>query len=129
MTKSKLIALAECVEALSGPDRVVDAEIATAMKWWPNGFTRIDVHGPDRRWNDRENLIPKRIDCPAYTSSIESAMMLIPEGWLMSRIVWINDTVEASMHRGFASTTGRSNTPATALTAAALSTIGEVDHG
>ncbi len=53
-----------------------DAEIADAVKWWPDGFTRIDWCGPDRRWHDRKGMTAQSIDCPSYTTSLSAAASL-----------------------------------------------------
>lgn len=70
--RAALLALAERVEGLEGPDRVVDVEIATALgcgwdyaaDWGPRGLERPVAY--------------------PYTASIDAAMMLVPEGWLVT---------------------------------------------
>lgn len=72
---SDLIARLEKAEAGS---RELDAKISDHFKWWPEGFTRIDFHGRDRRWRKCAG-IDERIDCPAFTTSIDAITALIGE--------------------------------------------------
>ena len=69
-----LLKLADRVEALDGPDREVDVEVALCTGWenrlgakqeWlkPNGFASTE--GP-----------------PYFTASLDAAMTLVPDGWL-----------------------------------------------
>ncbi len=52
-----LLALADRVEKLTGPDRKVDAEIARIMQLGDGAYA------------------------PAYSSSLDAAITLVPEGW------------------------------------------------
>ena len=111
MTRDELLALAERVEELGGPDREVDL-VAHNL-----------VHRHPPRWgctrsNEPSSLIPK------YTASLDAALTLVPEGLKH----W---NAGGSPTRGFAGAGlfgaciddvfyGEGPTPALALTAAAL---------
>jgi hypothetical protein len=123
MTPTQLTALAEKVEGAEGADRGLDAAIADAIGWWPDGYTRHDVHGPDRRWTPSGAAVPHRVDCSEWTASLDAALTLVPEGWHTrmatqdrhsGRWQWVlrgSFGVECA---------ARAATPALALTAAAL---------
>lgn len=112
--------LAERIEAATGPDRELDAEIDALLGWrrvdnptFAGGL--IDMwHSPDGRMCRRDERLH------AYTGSIDAAMMLLPEGWKPLRITWFHNAVEVSMMSGFATSTGRATIPALALAAAAI---------
>lgn len=87
-TSSDLIALAERVEKAERPSREMDAEIAAALDLRPNwarddprslivanrygiGLLSLGVGGPG-------------ITAACYTSSVDSAAQLAPEGWCWS---------------------------------------------
>jgi hypothetical protein len=59
-------ALAETVEAATGPDRELDREICLAIR---NG-----------RW-----ISPSAV--PSYTASIDAAMTLVPEGYFIRKLI------------------------------------------
>ena len=65
--------LIERLEALSGPDREVDAEIALATGWMQ---IKTDWFRPKSAdiWHHKSEL-------PRYTASIDAAMTLVSEGW------------------------------------------------
>lgn len=77
----RLEELARRVEALSGPCRETDAEIAIAVGVVPEGAFRpcaaIDAGtfaiGPHSFWS-----------CEPYTKSIDAALTLVPEGWWLA---------------------------------------------
>lgn len=52
------------IEAADGPDRELDAEIAVQVK----------------PWREMCNL---GVEIPPYTSSIDAAMTLVPDGWII----------------------------------------------
>jgi hypothetical protein len=73
---SALLDLAARVEALSGPDRAVDAEIQ-----------RLLGSGSGEHWfADMNGAWVKDEFAPDYTSSIDAAMTLLPEGWRIEQI-------------------------------------------
>ena len=70
MDREKLIALAERVEAASGPDRELDAKIASLFS--------NDVESDDGDfWWGPHDQIPQRV--PDFTTSLDAAMMLLPD--------------------------------------------------
>jgi hypothetical protein len=73
MDKDELVRLAERCEAATGPDREVDAAIATAL-----GLP----HGRETGWCNKENGDYYVIDecAKIYTASLDAAMTLVPEG-------------------------------------------------
>lgn len=128
-----LLALADRVEKLTGPDRVVDALIADAIRWWPEGFNRIDYFGRDRRRNDKASPLPEKIDCPQWSASLDAAMTLVPEGFKWrcgySRHVPHNaEVVDYNNHKG--TFIGESDfNRACAITAACLRARASTDKG
>lgn len=70
--RSKLLALAEAVEKLSGADREVDAEIALSL-----GLVGDNTVAHASGWcvggRDQPQL------SPAYTASLDAAMTLVPD--------------------------------------------------
>jgi len=114
--REALLALAERVEKLIGPDREVDAEIADAVHW-DDPIT----------FSDDARLLP-------YTASLDAAMTLVPEGWNWMAGNRNQPTARAYVNNGelhFTGAAARKNpaqqwhevvaaTPALALTAAAL---------
>ena len=122
--KDELLALAERVEALTGPDREVDAAIAQAVG---------AEHGP-RETVYYESRSVHYIDeiAPAYTASLDAAMSLVPEGWRWHSYYWprkdgprLMSLVTNRPHAGIAH--GKAATPALALTAAALRAIATLE--
>jgi hypothetical protein len=70
----ELIALAERVEALDGPDREVDRLICPLQ-----GIRSKDEgHSLGRCYYDANG---HGVPLPAYTASLDAAMTLVPEGW------------------------------------------------
>jgi len=112
--------LAARVEALEGPDRRIDVEIAwlTCWRWdgWEEGDIRIE--GRDlaylfERVDQGHNSI--WLSIPRYTASLDAAMTLAPQGWFRlqaGKDDWIALGLTGTWRRGAA--------PALALTAAAL---------
>ena len=71
--RATLLALADRVEAATGPDREMDAEIAFAVgwrksrgEWWKP---------PGGEWG---------LVLPTFTASLDAALSLVPEGWRWS---------------------------------------------
>lgn len=117
MTKTELLALAERVEALTGPDRETDYRIA---KW------RSGAKGSHLKIEQ----VP-----PLYTASLDAAMTLVPEGCLFhvrtfwdgmetrgyARVItYADDAEECDGKRYIDDYAEMAATPAQALTAAAL---------
>lgn len=106
-TRETLLALADRVEALAGPDREVDYAIfvATADKDRPNYWHPIDAH--------------------QFTGSIDAAMTLVPEGCWAEGSLGSHDSARASLEVHAPMTydplgSATAATPALALTAASL---------
>lgn len=82
-----LLALADLVEKLTGPDRDLEAEIwlactpgATRNKW-------SYVHkatGRECTVDETRDATNRLIIVPEYTTSIDASLTLLPEGWLWS---------------------------------------------
>lgn len=125
-----LINLAERVEALTGPDREVDAEIALTLSIVRErdgdlfyGHRNYSVMVIERHYDDREGDAP---ELPHYTTSIDAAMTLVPEGCLWTMDSFNGPKWSAGVWRVpgrgwvYLSKNLRAATPALALTAAAL---------
>jgi hypothetical protein len=87
------------LEALDGPDRELDAEIA--------GTDPTTVH-----WHDED-------ETPRYTASIDAAVTLIPEGWYCDYdgqlgVIHLYRKGDMKTHMG------QADTPAVAICIAAL---------
>lgn len=130
MTKrDELLALAERVEALTGPDRETNARIALAAGWVCLRERTRKRHGlwgaPGYIMND-DGFCHK--DPPAFTASLDAAMSLVPDGWYIDRLhQWVGDNFRwscdlAKKDLSLACPVSVENcaTPALALTAAAL---------
>lgn len=84
MTRAdELLALAAKVEALTGPDRLVDAEIGACLQ-----RSRLIAGGRSGEGIAVDEINPGHIQdtargwwAPKYTASLAAAMMLVPEGW------------------------------------------------
>ena len=72
--KDELLALAERVEALTGPDREVDWAVVTAI-----GKADFYLQYAKAPLKYRELV-------PAYTASLDAAMSLVPEGWRLGSL-------------------------------------------
>lgn len=110
MTKADL---ADRIEALDGPDREIDAEIANLC------FERREeyLYGhPDTNVTWGKDGVYQFFSPPAYTASIDAAMMLVPDGmkWSVSTFGRAKATAQVN-HRCITA-----NTPALAICAAAL---------
>ena len=125
--KDKLLELADRVEALEGPDREVDAEIALAIGVVPDGAFRpcaaIDLGtfatGPYGFWS-----------CEPYTASLDAAIALVPDlGEIDGRRFDLSNFEKRAMARCYsdADTDHKSSaaTAALALTAAALRALAQ----
>jgi hypothetical protein len=136
-TREELKALAETVQKLTGPDRMVAKLIFAAV--YPDGVPSPVVEGgygwrdDDSGWwlatGEDARTPPKRVYPPNWLGSLDAAMSLVPGGWIVGsiqqsahaanswcvRLVRTNGgNVELAGVQGFAPT------PALALTAASL---------
>ena len=111
--------LARKVEALSGPDREGDEEISLAFGCFP--------YSEDRSGN------LSGIDCPAYTASLDAAMSLMPEEWLLVTLSEIAGEGMCYAHLGnpFHSLDSEAtgNTLVLALTAACIRALATLQGG
>ena len=133
--RNKLIALAERVEALDGPDREVDAAIALATGQYvyeKRGRDRQEWFYSTTRSYERRSLYYGGTCCPLeeYTADMNAAMSLVPEGAFGGEIRW--DAGGARAVVGFGgnpeSQQGYAATRALALTAAALRALAEQEQ-
>lgn len=109
--------LIERIEAASGPDRELDAEIAREIGRIPPhaGYAAMDDVAWDRGLG---------YSVPAYTTSIDAALTLVPEGWTIFHFGGpFNDSPSHATVAGgqpIAFCEGDGATPALAICAAAL---------
>lgn len=143
MNWDDLIDLAARVEALEGPDREVDAEIALSIGIVRErdgnsfyGHRDYSVMVLERGYYDIEGSAP---ELPSYTASLDAALMLVPEGWNWMAGNRNQPTARAYVENGkpaFIDSAMRrhperrwhevvASTPALALTAASLRAIAE----
>lgn len=89
--------LIERLEKATGPDRLLDGDIAAALKLQPTGWRR-GTHKTDKSiWWDREDKTGfTQWAAPRYTKSIDAAMTLVPEG--MQWAVWGEDRPQARVY-------------------------------
>jgi hypothetical protein len=111
--RDELLALAERVEALDGPDRDVDAAVAKiighALLTW-----RID--------GKRDTT------ARAFTASLDAAMSLVPEGWGFVVGVRNGPFADCFDPQLYPNQECEAATPALALTAAALRALAEQEQ-
>jgi hypothetical protein len=108
----ELLELAERCEAATGPDRELDAEIASTLGWanvGPGNRGGRCGRSPEGTWKT----------VPRYTASLDAAMTLVPEGWDWE-LEFIGGTSVANMLLARGTFNGAAQTPALALCAAAL---------
>jgi hypothetical protein len=107
VTRQEIIALAERCEKATGPDRLLGAQIHTAIDGRPCSFdSKFDC------WVGGGGL-----NVPLYTASLDAAMTLVPEGWGYSICPTSALLTRSTSDHGVMA---RAATPALALTAAAL---------
>ncbi len=83
-TRERLLGLAERVEAATGVDREIDEAIQAALagaEIEPQGYCSSNTYHRDGYWVSIGDIKP-------YTASIDAAMSLVPEGWLISISQW-----------------------------------------
>ena len=121
MTREDMLALADRVESLTGPDRETDERIGMAI-----GLKNTIRVGHECLGTDR--IVPVR--CPAYTASLDSAMSLVPDNVRTGALFFGEGGGEpaVSLHikPDGVSCKGNAATPALALVAAALRARAEV---
>lgn len=117
----KLEELAARVEAATGPDRELDAEIALAVGIVKEregntffGHRDYSCMVLERGYYDHDGSAP---ELPHLTASIDAAMTLVPEGWDWQ---YSSYTGTAYVHQGDRTTFGHTKVGALALCAAAL---------
>ena len=131
----------------TGPDRELDAEIAwlthpsDRKRLGPPDLQRECFHLglPEPQWVSWESVASFH---PAYTTSLDAALTLVPEGWRINLLSeWDNETLRAkgawqailmpigkgdSIHAGMRTRCDHAATPARALIAACLKARMEV---
>ena len=96
-----MAALASIVEALQDTDREVDAEIAIAVDGgeivWLQANGTMDMY-PARQYVSAMHVRGfGRAPIPAYTASIDAAMALLPENWVVASLEWWPVTTRSSV--------------------------------
>ena len=128
---SKLIELAERVEALAGPDREVDFAIARTLGWREVGNPTCAM-GLMGRWYHPDGKMTDHLGSPRYTASLDAAMTLVPEGNDALVRLFPNGKGGAHVYPGMRATLPMISavTPPLALTAAALRALAaqETNH-
>ncbi len=86
LDKAGLVALAERVEALTGPCRETDAEIARAIGWYQKEVVCHGVKGGkwvEKYWTYKGDTRAAWSSVPPhdFTASLDVAMTLVPDGW------------------------------------------------
>ena len=131
--RDELLALADRVEAATGADRELDADIAVAAA----GFRRVSESMLCKdEWDYASNADGYFLAWPRYTASIDAALTLVPSGWTWSIVherEWELSGKPAyfsDLRRGYRTsydnaTLSWSATPALALTAAALRALAQ----
>lgn len=76
-TRDALLALAERAEAATEPDRALHGDIAEALGLNPPWAGKRTPHFWRDSWSDGRDYW----DAPAYTTSLDAAMTLVPKGW------------------------------------------------
>jgi hypothetical protein len=100
--------LSERVEALTGPDRKVDAEIAIAINhqvypgYGTSDFVRVNLvretHAADLANLARHQQNVWYEGLLKYTASLDAAMTLVPEGWVIGIMSWWPCSDSATVH-------------------------------
>jgi hypothetical protein len=79
----ELLRLAERCEAATGPDREINRMIFATVK--PDEFAdpkeAAQYASPDYRGNNADWYYLSTLGLPRYTTSLDAAMSLVPEGW------------------------------------------------
>jgi hypothetical protein len=123
MSKAALLALADRVQALTGPCRETDSAVSIAL--FPDQHALVDlVRGQMSSWWAMINCITR------YTASLDAAMTLVPEWWSYQAWQgpsgrpheWLLRTIRDG-DKCYTEVNSKAATPAIALTAAALRAI------
>jgi hypothetical protein len=87
MSAAALLALADRVEALGGPDRGIDRSIAEVVGTVPVGYERACVRGVAKNywWHSTDRDAPHFYP-PAFTASLDAARGLAPSKWRLRQI-------------------------------------------
>lgn len=134
-----LLELADRVEKATGPDRGLDALITIALNptretivgHKPGRFPREAIYGPITEFipmaEENGADAASYLNAPAFTSSLDAAMTLVPEDLAWKLHVTTQESLahilpDNEHYRGPALAFGVGCTPALALTAAALRT-------
>ena len=140
MDKAQILALADRVEALTGPDRGVDAAIVLAIcRGATVGHYAADDDG-DIVFHAAAIGIRDKSTCPHFTASLDAAMTLVPKGVggepLMTKIMNVPfatrrppancEIIDTLTGRGW---TAEAAIPALALTAASLRAMAGGEDG
>ena len=112
--RATLLALADRVEAASGPDRALSADILKAVGYRASGWQLLDPNGNPC------------LQVPDVLASIDAALSLVPDGW-RKMVDDLDRTPEAivSTPDQKRSWDGRAATMPLALTAAALRALAQ----
>lgn len=99
----KLDALIARLEAATEGSRELDAGIfiylGKAPKVVKRGATELDWHQTNYEWSDpgtwerarfEQPAPPDRIVAPYYTTSLDAALSLVPEGWMLKDLCELN---------------------------------------
>lgn len=89
--------LAARCEAADGGDRGLDAEIASACNVIPENYERAIVHGVEQPYWWKVPHDKWALDWTPfkYTTSLDAAMTLVPEGYRLQLSDWDHETLRA----------------------------------
>jgi hypothetical protein len=128
--RDELLVLASKVEALDGPDREVDAEIAVSIHggeivWLQANYTMENY--PARKYASADHVGGYgKAPVDPVTASLDAAMSLVPEKWDFAVASEEGKGVAGAIRRKpHAHADAEAATPALALTAAALRALAE----
>ena len=80
------------LEAAETGSREFDAEIAEHLgheiTWSLGGYTTDANGGPTIHWKAPHHYAGMKEPCPSYTTSIDAALTLVPEGWTPTIMKW-----------------------------------------
>lgn len=126
------------LEAAEGPSRELDAEIVRQSTANCVGVERGPIGGDAQhyeewlfRFDPPRSWVDSWLHVPRYTSSLDAALTLVPEGWMVE--LWLAQPTETQQWHSNAvvyyerrrASRGEGATPAIALSIAALRARGE----